>query len=617
MIRSITRWLVLGLTVCVAHASPAHGQTSPPFQVHRVALVTSTAAGELHGTVRDDRGAPLDGAIVSASARGTASVFALSDRDGRYVFRNLAPGAYFVRAYLKGYSSPRGGYVQVTTGARRTWPIALSRVAEERPPTVVAAGIGGAPVSNDPGTGEANTEVEWRLRNQKRGVLKDAVALIGEGILDGGQRLAFADVFNSSSGLVSLFDSVSGQINLLTTTSFDRPQDLLDTYAGPRPIAYVSLIAPLANGEWAVRGSMTQGDVASWILAGSFTRNSGGSPHQYDVGLSYATQRYQGGNAEALAAMRDASRNVGELYANDTWNVHPRLAISVGGRYASYDYLEDRFLLGGRVSVAYQLSGADPLRLRLTASHRERAPGAEEFEAPAGGPWLPPERTFSPVTRGADMRAEQVDVIEVAGERPIGTMVVEVRAFRQQITDQLVTVFGMGHRGTPTAATLGHYRVASAGDFENYGWGLSVAREVLGTRAAVDYTMTQTNNRGPSRGEADALAFQGGVRPDEQIHDITASVNSRVPATATRLLLLYKLSNAYAASDTLRPETGVRFEVQVNQEMPFLDFTGAHWEMLVGVRDLFRSELFEASVYDELLVVRAPKRVIAGVKVAF
>ena len=57
--------------------------------------------------------------------------------------------------------------------------------------------------------------------------------------------------------------------------------------------------------------------------------------------------------------------------------------------------------------------------------------------------------------------------------------------------------------------------------------------------------------------------------------------------------------------------------VQINQEMPFLDFTGARWEMLVGVRNLFRSELFDGSVYDELMVVQPPKRITGGVTVRF
>jgi hypothetical protein len=39
--------------------------------------------------------------------------------------------------------------------------------------------------------------------------------------------------------------------------------------------------------------------------------------------------------------------------------------------------------------------------------------------------------------------------------------------------------------------------------------------------------------------------------------------------------------------------------------------------MLVAVRSLFSDELLEAAVYDELLAVSAPKRMVGGVTVRF
>jgi hypothetical protein len=54
----------------------------------------------------------------------------------------------------------------------------------------------------------------------------------------------------------------------------------------------------------------------------------------------------------------------------------------------------------------------------------------------------------------------------------------------------------------------------------------------------------------------------------------------------------------------------------VNQALPFLPF-GSQWEVLVGVRNLFREPVDAASIYDELLVVRPPKRLVGGVQVKF
>ena len=60
-----------------------------------------------------------------------------------------------------------------------------------------------------------------------------------------------------------------------------------------------------------------------------------------------------------------------------------------------------------------------------------------------------------------------------------------------------------------------------------------------------------------------------------------------------------------------------RFDVQVNQALPFLNFTSADWEVLVSVCNLFRDSTMERSIYDELLVVHPPKRVVGGLRVRF
>jgi hypothetical protein len=50
--------------------------------------------------------------------------------------------------------------------------------------------------------------------------------------------------------------------------------------------------------------------------------------------------------------------------------------------------------------------------------------------------------------------------------------------------------------------------------------------------------------------------------------------------------------------------------------LPF-GVAGTRWEILVGIRNLFRDSLNVSSAYDELLVVRPPKRVVGGFLVRF
>lgn len=632
----IGSWCSIGVMTWASVASPAVAQIAPVPQIARIAQVTSSSEApvrptELHGIVRDEAGKPLSGAVVSAL--GANSVFAVSDAEGRFVFKNLAPGSYLVRAHLLNYQQSRGRFVQVVANTRTTSTIELvkgSQTADARP-AVLEAGIGVAE-SSPPAAVEkederhGHDELAWRLRHLKRSVLKDAESAVADRGTDdtslfGDSLTTVSRAVESSARLASaLFSdlSLSGQINLLTSTSFDRPQDLFSQNGeAPRSVAYLALTTPGPSGDWRMRGTITQGDLASWILAGSYARHQPAT-HAYEAGVSYGMQRYLGGNGEALAAMRDGSRNVGSIYAMDNWTIGPRLSVAYGAEYSRYDYLADRGLFSPRVSVRLEPSPDDPLTIRATVLRRESAPGAEEFLPTSGGLWLPPERTFSQVSHAGFM-PERHSQIEVSVNREWKGVLVGMRAFTERVEDQVVTLFGLSVGETPEE--VGHYQVGSAGDFSARGWGVMVARTVGDHfRASVDYTQSQAVwHRSSPDADSLALLAASALRSQERIHDVTASIESVVAPTATRLLVIYKLNSAYSSSIATdgSPTPGIRFDVQISQALPFMNFTSARWEMLVAVSNLFKDELYDNSTYDELLVVRPPKRVVGGVTVRF
>jgi hypothetical protein len=578
--------------------------------------------------VLDDRGAPLSGAVVSAL--GAATAFAVSDAQGEFTFRNLPAGPYLIRAHLQGYVPARARIVQVNASSRTLAAIALTRRGDvDAPPDVLAAGVGATGV-DEPGP-EATTgtthdhgEVAWRLRHLKRSVLKEITPeMLGTGddssIFDGSIATFTRAVGTPARYATSLFTElpVTGQFNLLTRTSFDRPQDMFqpETWI-PGGIAFMSLQAPAGSGDWRVRGAVTQGDLSSWIVEGAYVRHAT-AVHRYEAGFSYGMQRYLGGNADALLAVSDGGRNVGAMYAYDDWTINPRVSVAYGAKYARYDYLAQQALLSPRASLTIVPLEDDPVKIRTTVSRRQIAPGAEEFIPPVAGLWLPPERTFSPLARNG-FAPETISHIEIAAEREtLAGVAIGGRVFRQAVSDQLVTLFGI----SPSRAgsrTIGHYYVASGGDVDVSGWGISVSRAMSeGVRASVDYTRVDSSwvRTSPDRMALSAVAASV-LREDERIHDLTTSVESVVPVTATRVFVLYKLNTGFAdAAPGRRPAT--RFDVQLNQSLPFLNFSHAQWEMLVAVRNMFREELLDASVYDELLVVRPPKRVVGGVTVRF
>jgi hypothetical protein len=646
----LNRMLAAAAFIGVAGAASTAAAQGQPMRAARASNALATpellsvrvSPGHLRGIVSDERGGPLPGAMVTVL--GATMAMTVTDSQGRFSIESLPPGEYVLRAHLAGFSASRREMVRIGASAPDSYRLQLRRIDEVVATTGISADapVAARPImaagfdlpsvdSNESEPASAtnaaedhpHTDTAWRLRHIRRSILKDASSLIAA--TDDAAAVPASSLFgrafdSAASVATSLFADLpfSGEVNLLTTGAFG-PGELFAGDALPRGIAYVAISAPMAGGDWSMRAAMSQGDLSSWIVAGAFTSRPGSS-HAYDVGLSYSAQDYQPRNLAALPSVTEGSRNAGEVSASDRWAIASRLSLDYGARYARYDYLENRAVFSPHAGVTVEpFKGT---RVTTTIAQRMLAPGAEEFVSPAAsGPWLPPERTFSPL-RGADptgLRVERTRSVDVLVEHEFDdTYVVGVRRFYQSIDDQLVALFGLRLPGGP--ASVGHYYLASAGAVDADGWAVRVSsapdKRVRGT---IDYSVTRAHWL--SRGDTTAVGayVPAAVRPDlEDLHDVTTSLETNIPETSTRVFVVYKVNTGYtrSATDLVRPGFDGRFDVQVNQALP-IGVGGTKWEVLLGLRNLFRDPLENGSVYDELLVVRPPKRVVGGFLVRF
>src|SRR5262249_12605635 len=211
--------------------------------------------------------------------------------------------------------------------------------------------------------------------------------------------------------------------------------------------------------------------------------------------------------------------------------------------------------------------------------------------------------------------------VELASEHDLTPdLVLGLRTFWQHVDDQVVTLFGIMRSQSP--ADLGHYYVASAGDVNAHGLAASLSRPIgRRMRGSIGYTFTEADwVRMSPEAEMLALVARSTVRVrPERLHDVTTSLRSVIPVINTRVFVLYRLSSGFAApeADERGARSGRRFDVEVNQALPFLNFGGARLEMLLTVRNLFREDLLGGSVYDELFVLKPPTRVVGGLTVRF
>jgi hypothetical protein len=624
--------LVLGAGTTYAQ-SPVRGERS------------AFPAGSIEGQVLDDKQGPIAGAMVSVVGRATA--VAATDRDGRFALRELPFGPYILSVHSRGYWKSRGRTIQLTAKKVSVPEILLIRFTSDKVPALTPAvghptqavptqlaGFGidlpmipevaaAQPTASTAATSsesEDEGETAWRLRHLPRSILKEVKT---DGVwTDNISSFGPVSWLGRGAGVVTpiaFFSELplSGQVNLMTIESFDRPGRLFATDSA-RNVAFISVNTQAAGGAWAMQGAMTQGDLSSWIVAGSY-KSIESANHAYDLGLSYSTQRYEGGNVAALAAIRDNTRNVGTVYGYDQWTVSPRLVLGYGTGYARYDYLGGSGLWSPRLSLTVPIDG---FRLKALVSQRAVVPGAEEFAPSITGLWLPPERTFSSLAADGAFRPEHTRHMQVSVERDLAAGVtVSLRGFGQRVEDQLVEVFGVDLPGRPETP-LGHYLVGTAGDIEARGWGIGMVQEVPGyLRGSVEYTVTTAywlaSDTTFGRG-----AHSSGLASSENVYDLQTAVEATIPQTSTRIYARYRMNTAFwsDAADVLaiaRPNANTRFNVRVNQSLPFMRFSNADWEMLVDVRNMFREADSEASLYDEALAIRAPKRIVGGLLVKF
>ena len=635
----MTRWIPAAIAALVLGAPGAYAQTPKD-----AATRSTFPAGIIEGRVLDDNQRPVVGAMVSVIGRTTAA--ASTDRDGRYALRALPYGPYVLSVHSRGYFKSRGRTIQLTASkvsipeiqlARaRKAPVMMPAAVESTPPPQMTQLAGfGVDASQPARTVETasvapeipavtadeeeseQSETAWRLRHLPRSVLKDAASDAVWAGIDEPDTERWSPGHSAALVPIAFFSDLplSGQVNLMTIESFDRPGEIFAENA-PRSVAYVSVNTQAAGGAWAVQGAMTQGELASWIVAGSYKSIQSAS-HAYTLGLSYSTQRYDGGNAAALGAIRESARNVGSVYGYDEWTLSPRLILGYGTGFARYDYLDGSGVWSPRLSVTVPLDG---FRLKALASRNVLVPGAEEFAPSVTGVWLPPERTFSSLSYDGRFTPESVRHMQIGIERDLAAGVtVALRGFDQRIDNQLIEIFDAvpGRHEAP----LGHYYVATGGDIDARGWGAAMIHEVPGyVRGSIEYTVT-TAYWDPTSDITMARAVRAmPATSSEKVYDLQTAVEATIPQTATRVSARYRMNTAFWSGSPdayMRASANTRFHVRVNQSLPFLRFSNADWEALVDIRNMFREADVDSSIFDEAFAIRAPKRIVGGLLVRF
>jgi outer membrane receptor protein involved in Fe transport len=468
-----------------------------------------------------------------------------------------------------------------------------------------------------------HTEKAWRLRRARRSVLKDEAAPLQLVNNDNAyDRVGqFGRPRDSPSGDVLNGTAVSGQFQLLTRASIDSPAALWSVDQLPGQVAYFALGVPVGEPEFGVQGAVTTGDSGSWVIAGSIATDTFQN-HALELGMSYSKQRPLRDELVLTAANVETEnfyddRSVASVTADGTLALSSMLSVAYGATIAHHGYLESGRLLSPRAQMAVEPTSGT--RVRAAISRNMLAPGAEEFLPPSSGIWLPPERTFAPLSVTVPLKPQRTSHIEVALEQDVGvSSMVGIRRFHQDVTAQMFTLFGVKRS---TVGSVGdHYYLTNANGVNSTGWGVSFSHELPGRlHGVVDYSATRAHWAPWSVADFSSDTIGASRTGTERFHDITTSVETEIPETATHVFVLARLNTAFSQvrAGSLTAGLNTRFALRVKQTLPFAPFAGSNWAVLVDVRNLFREQVEGASVYDELLVVNPPKQFVGGLVVHF
>jgi len=614
-----------------------------------VMLTASVTAGWIEGLVTDDHNQPVAGAAVTAQGRDLLIIE--TDHVGRFELRGLPAGTYLLRVQGRGYAASRREFVQVVPSRGTHFDVQLRRAAAPAmapaTPAVMAAGVGldTAPSAVDPSVSPVTAETPdvvdaasvphdhssaaWRLRHAKRSVLRETTTgyedspLLDDALWADAQPFDLRDwtvgVGRSAASAV-LNGTLTGRVQLLTAGTFDQPFEALTTEDMPAGIAFVHLAGPLSTRTtWGVEAATARGTVQSWFVGGSYATVVA-DKHGVEVHSSYSRQTTAGASGINIVGLEDDARSAGGVQIVDHWTLTPRAMVDLGGRYERYDYLQDPGLFSPQLTVA--LAPAARTWIRVTAAREMSAPGAEEFVPQAYGSLsLPPQRTFSSIVAGGPLVGQETRHLNVAVEQDIASFQIALSHFRQAVNGQLATIFDPSLASGQRRADLGHYAVASVGDFTASGWGVGLSRPV-GThfRGGVEYRVSQVAWAVGDDMARVVRVAPSAIRPSaERMHDLTMKVEAAAPRTATRFSAACRYNSRFSRADVdaSSPGSATRFDVQIYQGLPGLNGETAQVELVFGVRNLLRNDEGIASLYDELLVVRPPTRVVGGVTVQF
>jgi hypothetical protein len=543
------------------------------------------APAAVQGFVSDAQGTPVSGAVISVFGGGLrGGLITRSDPQGRFVLTGLPAGSYTLRALGQGQGSAPARAFTVLPEQRAVFSVSL--------PAPLAEGVqveGDAPAKTEAQRPredrEAARELRYRLRHKRRSVLETRES-------DAGQA-SYASLQAASPREVEL----AGRLEFVAHTTSAALKALSREDAASYGL--LRLDGRLTDSvSWSLGGLVAENDSASWRMATEFLIDTGGV-HEITVGSGYGSGVLRPALTDG-ARTRGSEGRMGALFVSDRVRLGRDWSATLGTRWTYIGFVQDDNHTQPEGSLSFTRG---PHRVTASAQARTLIPGGDLLTLASLG--TAPALAYAVLDDG--LRPERVTRYELAYTADLGALDLGARAFREGARDRLGNLFEPGG---------GRLRIVNTEGVVATGVALSVARRWgRHMHGSLGYALGHARSSdAPQSTPTVGLLPARSTRA--RFHDVEARLETALAASGTRLMLYYRLG-ALDGDDDPAPAVRTRFDVRLNQDLPFLTpLTRADWEVLLAVRNLFY-ETGEGGLLDELAVQNPPTRVVGGISVRF
>jgi len=499
----------------------------------------------LSGVVQDTRGLPLLGAFVAVIALGADEPAAVVVTDGRGAFSvaNLPQGVYSLLVGSLGFTGTVLQGINVPTVV----PVTLQlEPAEER--TLAAF--------------DAPLDLGYALRTSKRDVLRqtDTTLVTEDGEAAVGAAAPVGD------GTVRPAMTMGGEVRLWS-------------FANVANSETVGVTTLDLNGSkmWNLRAHVgNQGSV--W--AASNLQNDLGGGHNLRVGFGYVGGGFQFALPEELEG--DGSW-IGRLQVEDIWQVSDPLQVRYGVRYEHHNYLGNTEM----VSPAFELAFTVVNNTRLTTGVAMNTTGLGLAEDNGFEVMTVLNKANVRINDTSQVVPERALRYHFGVEQTIGGASVSVRAYYDDVTDELLGVYLEGANGQH------NYLFFNVGDTGARGVELGVAGRIVDSVSGqITYAFRDRETAYGWRALT-PVGSGGGASLGElgrQVHEVNATVAAQIPTALTFVEATYNWRYGMLAvrNGETRPDVG-RFDFRVRQPLPFHGLR-TEWSAMLQVRNLLGQE---------------------------